>query len=236
MVQLRAALSSNLDKFYSVISNVHNVYKDPFISKETIGTIGFEGYEGRISFHDLVKTFTDLYTKQNGKLVADYSITDLKDCLNYEKNINLSEKIIDRIRDIYRFASGLLEKGAWTHTVQGFVVDSKLTPRAIEIFFQRDDCNRLLDAHGTSRDRHEECIRTWKKNPNKSSNVYKVLGLTSSATDREVKETYMKLALQFHPDKNKKPDASERFRLIQIAYETIIERRKFGSSSVSEAA
>ncbi len=43
---------------------------------------------------------------------------------------------------------------------------------------------------------------------------YKVLGLDRKASDKEIKKAFRKLALQLHPDKNKSPDAEEKFREI----------------------
>lgn len=43
---------------------------------------------------------------------------------------------------------------------------------------------------------------------------YKVLGVDKKASDKEIKKAFRKLALQLHPDKNKSPDAEEKFREI----------------------
>ncbi len=45
-------------------------------------------------------------------------------------------------------------------------------------------------------------------------NYYKTLGIDKTASDREVKKAFRKLALQLHPDKNKSPNAEEKFREI----------------------
>lgn len=50
--------------------------------------------------------------------------------------------------------------------------------------------------------------------------AYIILGLTKGASPSEVKETYKKLILKFHPDKN--PEnflALEKFKLIQRSFE-----------------
>lgn len=56
----------------------------------------------------------------------------------------------------------------------------------------------------------------------KRKNYYKILGVKRSATDREIKKEYRKLALKFHPDKIKgeeeKKKAEETFRDIAEAY------------------
>ncbi|MFT6002772.1 MAG: curved DNA-binding protein CbpA [Flavobacteriales bacterium] len=49
-------------------------------------------------------------------------------------------------------------------------------------------------------------------------NHYETLGLNSSADKQTIKKAYRKLALEFHPDKNKSPDAHEKFIEINEAY------------------
>src|SRR5438034_2407625 len=47
---------------------------------------------------------------------------------------------------------------------------------------------------------------------------YDVLGVPKGANKDEIKAAYRKLALQFHPDRNKSPDATERFNEVSEAY------------------
>lgn len=53
-------------------------------------------------------------------------------------------------------------------------------------------------------------------------NNYEILGLTSNASIDDVKKTYRKLAMQWHPDKNSSPEAPEKFKKITQAYSNII--------------
>ncbi len=50
---------------------------------------------------------------------------------------------------------------------------------------------------------------------------YEILGLTKGASADEIKKAYRILAKKYHPDLNKAPDAAEKFKEVQEAYEVL---------------
>src|SRR5207248_9105788 len=55
---------------------------------------------------------------------------------------------------------------------------------------------------------------------------YQTLGVTRTASEKELKSAYRRLARQYHPDVNKDPKATERFKLINEAYEVLSDPKK----------
>jgi molecular chaperone DnaJ len=53
------------------------------------------------------------------------------------------------------------------------------------------------------------------------SEAYKILELSEDASDEDAKKAFRKLAAQLHPDRNKEPDAEEKFKLVNKAYQYI---------------
>lgn len=55
---------------------------------------------------------------------------------------------------------------------------------------------------------------------------YEVLGVGKSSSAQEIKAAYRKLALEWHPDRNKKPEATEKFKEINEAYAVLSDPKK----------
>jgi len=55
---------------------------------------------------------------------------------------------------------------------------------------------------------------------------YEVLGVPKNADGKAIKDAFRKLALQYHPDRNKAPGAEERFKEIAEAYAVLSDPKK----------
>jgi molecular chaperone DnaJ len=55
---------------------------------------------------------------------------------------------------------------------------------------------------------------------------YEVLGVQKNASKEEIKNAYRKLALQYHPDRNKDPTAEEKFKELSEAYAVLSDDEK----------
>lgn len=55
---------------------------------------------------------------------------------------------------------------------------------------------------------------------------YEILGVDKKAPLDDIKSSYRKLAMQYHPDRNKAPDAEEKFKEISEAYAVLSDQNK----------
>jgi len=71
---------------------------------------------------------------------------------------------------------------------------------------------------------------------------YDVLGVAKTASAAELKSAYRKLALQWHPDRNKSPEAETKFKEINEAYQVLSDSKKkqsydqFGHAAFDQGA
>jgi len=60
----------------------------------------------------------------------------------------------------------------------------------------------------------------------KYKDYYKILGVERGADEKQIKAAFRKLARKYHPDVSKEPDAAEKFKDINEAYEVLSDRQK----------
>jgi len=74
----------------------------------------------------------------------------------------------------------------------------------------------------------------------KKKDYYEILGVPRNATKEQIKEAYRRLVMQYHPDRNKSPDAEEKFKEISEAYAVLSDDEKraqydqFGHAGIDE--
>ena len=63
-------------------------------------------------------------------------------------------------------------------------------------------------------------------NTEKDTKLYDILKVTKNSTAIEIKKSYRKLAMKYHPDKNKTPEGENRFKEISMAYDILSDDEK----------
>ena len=56
--------------------------------------------------------------------------------------------------------------------------------------------------------------------------LYEILGISKDSSKKEIKAAYKKLAMQYHPDKNPDPSATELFQEVNFAKEILLDEEK----------
>jgi DnaJ-class molecular chaperone len=64
--------------------------------------------------------------------------------------------------------------------------------------------------------------------PMSNRNYYEELGTKRDASDQEIKAAYRKMAFEYHPDRNKNPEAAERMKAVNEAYAVLSDPAKRG--------
>ena len=74
----------------------------------------------------------------------------------------------------------------------------------------------------------------------KKRDYYEVLGVTRTSSEEQIKMAFRKLAIEYHPDRNKSGGAAEKFKEINEAYQVITDPKKradydrFGHAGVGQ--
>ena len=65
------------------------------------------------------------------------------------------------------------------------------------------------------------------KEPMEDKDYYKILEISREATEEEIKKSYRRIAMQYHPDRNPgNKEAEERFKIASEAYEVLRDPQK----------
>ena len=70
-------------------------------------------------------------------------------------------------------------------------------------------------------DQEEECRKIIDK-----KDYYDILGVEKTADETQIKKAYRKLAIKFHPDKNKAKSAEEAFKKVNQAFSVLSDKSK----------
>lgn len=63
-----------------------------------------------------------------------------------------------------------------------------------------------------------------------STDLYKTLNITRDASQKDIKKAFRKLSMEFHPDRDRRPGANERFSKINAAYSILsdpVKRKRY---------
>lgn len=99
--------------------------------------------------------------------------------------------------------------------------------------FQKPNQFKQQQFHRREGDRQDRYTNGQRpsKDPPQKENAYEILGVSPNAGEDEIKQAYRKLANQYHPDKlthlgeEFRVLAEERFKVIQEAYQSIMENK-----------
>lgn len=164
---------------------------------------------------DYVKKF---FTQNFGEAPTRELLLVLRDVL--KQNISVAD-VGAQIKQHMDYSSRL----QLIHMLYGLAnVDGIIDRQEIEII------SLIADYTGISQDDHQSIKAMFY---NDIASCYQVLGISSSATNEEIKKAYRQMANKYHPDKVSylgdefQQDAKEKFQKVTKAYEKIKHERNF---------
>jgi DnaJ like chaperone protein len=175
--------------------------------------------DGFVSKEKIIFVKDYLY-KQFGSLYGSKMMIELKEHIGKSYRIDV---IADDLRymtaiqgriNLFRFFHGIAFQNGILHPQEKQILETV----AMNIGLSRYEFESVVNARN-----YQQQTSTAFFNVNNYDYDYKTLGLSSNASDDEVKKAYRKLVLKYHPDRTElsEKEASEKFNKIQSAYERI---------------
>ncbi len=98
------------------------------------------------------------------------------------------------------------------------------SPRSLQMINNFVECKKYVRGYPVDL---TLCVTLEYNDGMEYKDYYKILGVERNATDAEIKSAFRKLALQYHPDRNRgNPQAEEKFKEINEANEVLSDKEK----------
>lgn len=170
--------------------------------------------DGKTSSQEL-STLRSFFAKNFGPQAADEAVEIVEEVLKKEYNLY---EVCGQIRSCMDYSQRL----QLFHFLVSLATCDGLQQREVDIL------EVIATYIGLSKNETDSIFAQFR--PSNDSN-YKILEITPSATDDEVKKAYRKMAIKYHPDKvatlgkDVQRAAEEKFKAISQAYEAICKER-----------
>eukprot|EP00931_Biecheleriopsis_adriatica_P005084 TRINITY_DN106645_c0_g1_i1.p1 TRINITY_DN106645_c0_g1~~TRINITY_DN106645_c0_g1_i1.p1 ORF type:complete len:356 (-),score=65.40 TRINITY_DN106645_c0_g1_i1:42-1109(-) len=133
-----------------------------------------------------------------------FSVTDVEGLVERSKTIFVSAKDMEGNPIKWKMDKPFMARvfqNAYDH-LEGVLINDRLKPEAMEEF----------------RERLDDRVQKYIKN---NFALYESLGLLPDASPADVKKSYKKAMLMYHPDRNPSDEDLEKFKVIQEAYQEL---------------
>jgi DnaJ homolog subfamily C member 3 len=117
-----------------------------------------------------------------------------------------------------------------SNLIEGLILKSEAYLQQEEYQKAQDEAQRARDLDGNNQQAYDQFLKAQKLlKMSKRKDYYKILGVPKTATDKEIKKAYRKLALQWHPDKHPpetQEEAQQKFRDVSEANGVLSDNQK----------
>ena len=128
---------------------------------------------------------------------------------------NQFRSLISSINDLFSFIA-LYIKGIFTR-ISNWIFDNQHSESETEEESLGSENDQRSGSKKSQNKRHSNHTRSTRT----KNSYYEVLGVSRNASQTDIKKAYQRLAMKYHPDRNKAKNASEKFKEIQKAFQTL---------------